>query len=67
MKTAGIVADNYKVDKFKEELIKNGYNNFKVTPFTKDTTTIKVTVEDDKVKEIYKICQLVEMHFKRSN
>jgi len=67
MKTIGIVADNYKVEKFKKELTAKGFTDFKTFPFTTESTTIKVTVNDDKVNEISKICQLVEIHFKRSN
>ncbi len=67
MKMAGIVADNYKVDKFKIELIKKGFVDFKIVPFLNDTSTIKVKFEEYQLDEIYKICQLVELHFKQSN
>jgi len=67
MKKVGIVADNYKVNKFKKELTAAGFTDYKTTPFTPVTTTISVKVPDDKVKEVAKICQLVEMHFKQSN
>ena len=67
MKTAGIVADNYKLDKFKEELTKKGFTDFKIVPFEKDTSTIKVQFREDQLKEIHAICSLVEIHFKRSN
>jgi hypothetical protein len=67
MKKAGIVVDNYKVDRVKKELTAKGFTDFKVVPFTKDTTTIQVNVEEHELKEIQKICTLVELHFKRSN
>jgi nitrogen regulatory protein PII len=67
MKKVGIVADNYKVEKFKQELTKAGYPDFDIHPFTKDNTTIRVNVPDDKVNEIMKICKKIELHFKRSN
>ena len=34
MKTIGIVADNYKIDKFKQELTKLGFTDFKTFPYT---------------------------------
>jgi nitrogen regulatory protein PII len=67
MKKVGIVADNYKVDRFKKELTKGGFTDFDTSPFTADSTTIQVRVSEEKIKEVYKICQKVEMHFKRSN
>lgn len=67
MKKAGIVADNYKLEKFKKELTKKGFTDFEVFPFTKDTSTIQVNIPEDKIMEIKKICQFVELYFKRSN
>lgn len=71
MKTTGIVADNYKLDKFKQELNNKGFTDLTITPYTlggaKDISLIKVTVPDSDVGEVYKICQKVEIHFKRSN
>jgi len=66
-KTAGIVADNYKIDKFKLELTQNGFPDFVVVPFRKDSSTIKVKFQPHQLNEIKKICKLVELHFKRSN
>lgn len=66
-KTAGIVVDNYKVEKFKSELIKNGFLDFTVTPYIDDCSTIKVQCEESQYKDIAKICKRVELHFKRSN
>lgn len=67
MKKIAIVADNYKVSKFKEQLKAKGFDDIKTTSFTPTSTTIMVNTEDDKIDDIRKICQLVEMHFKRSN
>lgn len=67
MKKVGVVADNYKLDKFKQELTAKGFTDFKITPFVNNTSTITVNVPDDKLNEIRKLCQLVELHFKRSN
>lgn len=67
MKKAGIVADNYKLEKFKKELTAKGFTDFKVFPFTKDTSSIQVNVEDDKLMEVKTICQNVELYFKHSN
>jgi uncharacterized protein YaaQ len=67
MKKVGIVADDYKVIKFKSELTKNGFTDFQTHPFTKGNTSIIVMVADDKVNDVYRICKRVELHFKRSN
>ena len=67
MKKVGIVADNYKVERFKKELTKKGFTDFVTSPFTAETTTIAVNVPDDKVSEVHKICRQVEIHFKQSN
>ena len=71
MKEIGIVADNYKVNKFKKELEANGFKDYDIHPFTNQTQTIKVHVADDDfreaVKKIKKLCMRVELHFKHSN
>ena len=67
LKTGAIVADNYKLKKFQKELTKKGFTDFKIEPFRDETSVIKVKIPSDKVKEIEKICKLVELHFKRSN
>jgi hypothetical protein len=67
MKEAGIVVDNYKVEKFKSELIKNGYKDFKVVPYKDDCSVIKVKCLESQYNEVAKICKRCELHFKRSN
>jgi hypothetical protein len=67
MKTIGIVADNYKLEKFKKKLTKAGFSEFKIIPFVNETSSIKVVVPDNRVLDIKKICELVEIHFKQSN
>jgi len=75
MKKIGIVANNYKVERFKKKLAEAGFTDIEYTPITlagnDQNTAIKVNVEDadfhKATKEITKICQLVELHFKRSN
>lgn len=67
MKTAGIVVDNYKVEKFKKELIAKGFTDFKVVPFTKDTSTIFVKFEEHQLKELTKLIKTVNFNCKNSN
>jgi hypothetical protein len=67
MKKAGIVCDDYKLEKFKKELTAKGFTDFKIFAFTPGTSTIQVNVKDDEVIEIKKICELVELYFKRRN
>jgi len=66
-KKVGIVSDNIKVKMLKKELLAAGFTEVKASPFTATTTTITVDTTEDKVKEVYKICQRVELHFKRGN
>lgn len=67
MITAGIVTDNYKVDKFKEELDSAGFKYTIHTGITQDTTLVKVEIESPKVApQIGKICDIVNEHFSKS-
>jgi len=59
----GIVCDNYKLGKFKQELLLAGFQ-FKTFPFTKDTTTIRVDAEASKSIEVKEICEKLEKQFK---
>lgn len=71
MKKIGIVVDNYKLEKMKQELNSQGFNDLLISPFFGDTTTIKVEISDkdyeEKKKKISAIVHLVEYHFKRRN
>jgi len=67
MKDIGIVCDNHKVEKFKKELTLNGFTDHYVVPFTGPTSTIKVRIQGNQVNDIRKICEYVELYFKRSN
>jgi hypothetical protein len=67
VKKVGIVADNYKLNKFEKELTAAGFTNFKITPFTEDTSAITLYVLPKQVHDVHKICNKVEMHFKQSN
>lgn len=62
---AGIVADNYKVERFKKELSDEGFT-FGVHP-GKSVTTITVECQHTDLSKINKICKKVELHFKHSN
>ena len=65
--TAGIVADNYKIEKFKKELNEQGFTNYTVSDFALNTSTIKVEVTEKQLPEIKKLCAKVELYFKRRN
>lgn len=67
IKTAGIVCDNYKVTRFKKELEANGFTNYEVHPFLMNTSTIKVKLDVDKMKELAKLIKKTELSFHRSN
>lgn len=63
----GIVCDNYKLDKFRKELIDEGFTDFTTAPFTSESTTIAVITSSEKVSELKKLCEKVEFHFKHAN
>ncbi len=65
-KIVGIVADNYKINKFKKELSKKGFTDYTVHEGA-TITTIKVNCPDEKVYSLKTLCEFVENHFKRSN
>ena len=67
MKTIGIGADNYKLDEFKKELKARGFTNLKVFSITKNSSVIKLEINDDQIDEISNICKTVEINVKRAN
>lgn len=67
LKKVGIVADNYKLDRFKKELTKGGFSHFEIKPFTEETSAIFISVLEKDVRAVNNICTKVETHFKRSN
>lgn len=62
-KTAGIVCDNYKLEKFKSELTAGGFTDFKVGPYKNTLTLITVPCTESEQSDIGKICVDVEAHF----
>lgn len=66
MKKIGIVADNYKLERFKKDLTKGGFT-YEISPFKETTSTIIVNTDENKISDVKKICELVELHFKREN
>lgn len=66
-KKVGIVADNYKIDKFKQELTAKGFTDFDVSTYSPISQLIRVNVASTDVIEVKRICERVELHFKRSN
>lgn len=63
MKKIGIAADNYKLEKFREELTAKGFVIIYESPFTKNTTMLKVLAHETQVMEVKTICIAVEAHF----
>ena len=67
-----ITADNYKLDRFKQELNKKGFTDFKISPLgrndsspVRDISLIKVEVNESDIETIGTICIEVEDHFKK--
>lgn len=66
-KKVGIVCDDYKLDKYKEELLHEGFDNFSISPFTHSTSSIQIITTENRIEDIYRICVKLELQFKRSN
>jgi len=67
MKKVGIVCDNYKVPKFREELNKAGFNDIAESSVTMHSKLLKIQTPADRIPDVKRICQLLELHFKHSN
>ena len=63
----GIAADNYKQEKFEKELTAAGFTKYRVSTLTPSTKLIKVIIDQNQVKDIEKICKVVQLHFQRGN
>jgi hypothetical protein len=70
MKTAALVCDNYKVEKFKSELAKAGFQ-IEIYPFNNGplakTTNIKAFFDPKRLKELKNLIHKIEISFKQSN
>lgn len=66
-KKAGIVCDNYKVQRFKKELSDAGFEVHEEKPFTRGTTVLTVLCTTEEIQTIHTISRKVEFHFKRAN
>ena len=69
MKTAAVVCDNYKVEKFKAELIENGFADFEVYIYTSgglkgNTNIIKVKFDEKDLKKLISIVHKINESFK---
>jgi len=65
--TIGILADNFKLNKFKKELDKANFTDYKIADFTANTSIINIDMNADRIKELKKLCEKVEFYFKRGN
>lgn len=64
----GIAVDNYKIKKFEAALNKAGFDEIKVTRFTADASLITVdSVPANRVHDIHKLCQKLQIDFRHSN
>ena len=61
----GIIADNYKVDKFKSELKAIGIEDVTTKPF--DMASIIIKTKTNRASEIGDIVRKVDFHFKHAN
>ena len=67
IKKLGIACDNYKQSKFETELKKAGFNDYEITKLNTQCKFIKIKVDESKIMEVKKVCQMVELHFKHRN
>jgi hypothetical protein len=66
-KNVGIIADNFKLGKFKKELDTTGFK-YEIVSMPLEISNIKILdVPIERVDDIKKICHKVETHFKRGN
>ena len=66
-KTAGILVDNYKLEKFKEVLSKSNFTIISVSPFNDNISTIRVELVESRIQELTKLCKLLEFNFQHKN
>lgn len=67
---AGIVVDDYKIEKFKAEFEAAGFRILSIDKLThglNGTSNIRVWTPPERILEIKAICTKCELHFKRSN
>jgi hypothetical protein len=62
----GIVADDYKMPKFREALNRKGFV-FTEQPFTKGVTAIFLYIEQAQLHEVKKICVELQINFNQAN
>ena len=61
---AGITCDNYKIEKFEDELKENGFAEYTVKPLFTNVSLITIVVEKEQIPQIKSLCERVENHFK---
>lgn len=66
MKVA-IIADNYKLPKFREALAKANIVVTGETPFVQKTTVMSLMISHNQLNEVKNICELLEINFNQSN
>ena len=64
MKTVGIACDNYKQDKFEEELKKNGFTQYTISPLTMYTEIIKVKIDEKDLSRFALLVKTINDSFK---
>lgn len=62
-KRVGIVCDNYKVERYRQELTKNEFTDFEVIAGQSGITIFKVDVEAHNVVRVRQICEKLEAYF----
>ncbi len=67
IKTAGITADDYKVDRFEKKLTKAGFKVLDKTPYKHNVTIIRVQFKESELDKLTRTIQEIQMYFKRGN
>lgn len=66
-KIAGIITDNYKIDKFKKHLAEKGFKIIDISTYTQDTSLIRVRYKSSEFKHFSEIIKLINGSASRSN
>lgn len=62
-KKIGIAVDDYKLNRFKQELNKIGINELAIVPIKECTSAITFTIELSEVKKVQKVCVDLQKEF----
>lgn len=66
MQKVGIAVDNYKLETFEKELSKRGYEIHEIVKAPRNTSLIRVNIEDNQILEFGKLVETINLTFRRN-